>query len=58
MGGFAPTSSELVERHQRLAYVRNCSGAYELALLPITVATVAENALPRRVSHETAAASK
>lgn len=58
VGGDAPVSAAVVERHQRLAYVRNCSGAYELALLPVSVTSLPEPASPRRVSHETAAAPK
>ena len=56
--GSATASSSLVERHQRLAYVRNCSGAYELTLMPAAVASVAESAASRRVFHEAVSGSK
>lgn len=56
--GGAAASTTVVERHERLAYVRNCSGAYELALLPVSVTSLSEPASPKRVSHETAAAPK
>ena len=51
-------SSSVVEQHQRLVYVRSCSGAYELTLVPIAVAAVTESAASRRVSHATVSGSK
>jgi hypothetical protein len=51
-------ASSIIEQHQKLVYMRNCSGAYELALLPETVVNVVEAAPLRRASHEAASGSK
>lgn len=47
------TASRMVEQHTRLAYVRTCSGAYELTMVSVPVLSIP--AVPKGTSDATAA---
>lgn len=50
------TANHPVEQHTRLAYVRTCSGAYELTMVLVPVLSIP--AVPKGTSDATASASK
>ena len=55
--GDTAAASSVIEQHQKLEYVRNCSGTYDLASVFVRILGV-ESVSRRRASHENATASK